>query len=217
MARVASANFVANKYPMAPSTVHVPITPTLRAAIADAMSSSDADADSLAALGGLQNSGVSGVAVSSFGKVARALRRCGVTTPLAELLRGARLGFPSEPAKQPSEALLRRREYLQRRAEAVEYQKMVGGVSHHENDRERVGALLPGLSVGADMLVAMFSVSIVCFMAASTMGFSYQWRLAAGLLGAIVIMFVEMVLFVIRQHHIDETKGRGETAAKKRR
>ena len=94
---------------------------------------------------------------------------------------------------------------------------MVSGVSRgKKDDRERVGALLPGLSVGADMLVAMFSVAIICFMAASTMGFSYQWRLAAGLMGAIVIMFVEMVLFVIREQHIERIKGREEKDAGKK-
>ena len=201
------------------TTVHLPITPTLRAAIADAVSTADAaaDAESLAALARLKNSGARRVAVGSLGDVARALRRCGVTTPLADLLQGAQLDFPSASINVPSQALMQRREYLQRRAEAVEYEKMVSGVSRaKKDDRERVGALLPGLSVGADMLVAMFSVSIICFMAASTMGFSYQWRLAAGLMGAIMIMFVEMVLFVIREQRIEKIKGREEKGVGKK-
>ena len=171
--------------------VHVPITPLLRAAIADTISrpTAGADADALAALAKLQNSGATQLATrGELASVTASLRRCGCRTPLQELLRTATLRFPAKPSAQPSATLLQRREYLQRRADAAAYNKMVAGVGTKKDDpSERVGALLPGLSVGADMIVAMVSVFIICFMAASTMGFDYGWRLAAGLLGGCVL------------------------------
>ena len=77
---------------------------------------------------------------------------------------------------------------------------MVKGVASKRDDRERVGALLPSLSIGADMIVAMFATFIVSFVAASSAHLDYSYCLVAGLGGAVTIMFVEMALFVMRDH-----------------
>ena len=111
----------------------------------------------------------------SLSRITGLLRNNGCTTPLSELLRGSALDFPKPPPKKVNMELEKRRKYLQAQAEMAAYDKMVKGVSGKKADPERVGALLPSLSVGADMIVAMFATSIICFVAASSMGLDHSY------------------------------------------
>jgi hypothetical protein len=118
---------------------------------------------------------------------------------LLKSLKGSKLSFPQLVRDTAiSEDLQRRREYLQRRAESRAYDGMIGDLAKKENN-ESVGKLIPKLSIGLNMTVAMATGFIVAYVAASSVFSKVNERLVVGLFGLIAIMFIEMVLFVIRE------------------
>lgn len=136
-------------------------------------------------------------------RVREGLRRCDGTGSFRAALYGSRLVFPPPASRQPNAELQQRRALLQRRAADREYGQLVSGVCTEREKREQVGKLLPKLTIGANMIVAIFSTFIVCFVGAGSVTNNESWKLAAGLMGGVVIMFVEMVLFMLREHRND--------------
>mmetsp|Transcript_15389 Transcript_15389/g.30865 ORF Transcript_15389/g.30865 Transcript_15389/m.30865 type:complete len:171 (+) Transcript_15389:52-564(+) len=117
---------------------------------------------------------------------------------LGGLLKGSRLSFPQEIKVAANADLLKRRVFLAKRAEGKAYSRLSAGVVNPE-DNERVGKLIPKLSIGANMILAVASCFIVGYVASSCITEHQHLRLTAGLIAMIIILFVEMTLFVIRE------------------
>ena len=67
---------------------------------------------------------------------------------------------------------------------------------------EKVGKLIPKLTIGLNMVFAMFTMFAFGYVGASSIFEETHKRLAAGLFGMIIIMIIEMVLFVIRESKV---------------
>jgi hypothetical protein len=121
------------------------------------------------------------------------------------VMRGAALSVPrpAPPAQDP--AFVARLERLRNERDAREYRKMVDDVNNrnYETDREASRTALRDtnsqLSLGLNMLVSAVTVFVAIFWyGRQTYGANTHWPWIAGLLGAIGILIVETVLFVIR-------------------
>jgi len=119
---------------------------------------------------------------------------------------GASLVFPNAPPKaaEPSEELVKRREYLKLKQEAREYNRMVYG---REED-PRVAEILDAgnhmssaknqLAISANMVISVLASFAIAYYAGKSFKASTTTCLVCGLLGAMAILLVEMTLFIVR-------------------
>lgn len=139
---------------------------------------------------------------------------CDLVTKKGVDVRGAELVFP-EPAKaQPSQALLRRRAYLSRRAEEREYERLTS--SFREKPRENVvSSMQYQITIAANMIVAPVATFFIFYIFARAVTVHQHWRIAAGLFGLILMLVIEMILFITRSYAI-ETMINNDTRKKKK-
>jgi hypothetical protein len=130
----------------------------------------------------------------------RELRQEGKVRPgaLAALLQGSRLSFPQKSSSASTMEQQKRRAFLHKRAEARSYSNLSSSVSE-KVEHERVGKLIPNLSIGMNMILAGFTCFVAGYVGAAGITERQHERLAVGLIAMIVILFVEMALFVIKE------------------
>lgn len=132
------------------------------------------------------------------------------------LLRGGGLVFPETQAaaaaaamKQTEEkrAYAERRERLLLLQEQREYQRMTSNIQRapRETVRDIQATFKFQAGMGANMIVAMFTTFIICYWASKfIVGTNKSHRLVIGLVGAMFIMLVELMVFVVRSLKADE-------------
>ncbi len=131
------------------------------------------------------------------------------------LLRGGGLVFPETRAtaaaamKQTEEkrAYAERRDRLLLLQEQKEYQRMTSNVQRapRETVRDIQASFKFQAGMGANMIVAMFTTFIICYWASKfIVGTNKSHRLVIGLVGAMFIMLVELLVFVVRSLKADE-------------
>lgn len=109
-----------------------------------------------------------------------------------------------EPDPTSSSDLQKRREYLQLRQEQREYDRMVNGTVDfsHSHKSDTLAKTLSGvqnqISIIANMFVSIFAMFGVGYYIGMQYKWQYQTRFICGLIGAVVILFIEMTLYIIR-------------------
>ena len=130
---------------------------------------------------------------------------------LRSALRGTKLVFPA-PVREatPDPAVATRREMLARRAEHREYATLVSSVHRAPvRPEERVGASLRHqYTIGANMVVAPVASSFICYILSKSLVEKATSRVVAGLMGGIVMLFVEMILYIARAYMVDHQADR---------
>ena len=153
-----------------------------------------------------------GVDASRAPALVRELRgRLREPSTLRALLRGAHFERAPPPPAAPAETRARdeleaRREALRRREAEREYRRMTRNVapaSSAPRPIDSFGAAWKQASIGVNVIVAMFTMFLVGYVAGHGVSSKLEHRLLCGLAAAIVIMIVEMVLFVIRNEEAE--------------
>lgn len=125
------------------------------------------------------------------------------------------LHFPqTSKTTEPSEELVKRREYLKLRAEAREYNQMMYG----RDEDPRVAEILDAgnnmssarnqLAVSANMVISCLASFAIAYYAGKSFKASLTTSLVCGLLGAIAILLIEMTLFIVRAMRVESTTQR---------
>lgn len=116
--------------------------------------------------------------------------------------------------RQPSRELLRRRAFLKRRNDERSYWRMVENVHPRAKPpEERVAASFKFQAiVGANMIVAPTASFFICYILARSIVKKHTSRMALGLGGAIIMLVIEMILFIVRSYTIEQNSKK---AAKK--
>ena len=131
---------------------------------------------------------------------------------ICTLLRGCKLTFSSPNTNSSSFAPIsydmeERRAYLRRRQEEREYAQFVDNkVDFSENSksittRESISEIKGQISVIANMFVCAFAMFGVGYYVGVQYKCDMQTRMIFGLVGAVFMMFIEMVLYIIRTHN----------------
>eukprot|EP00752_Nemacystus_decipiens_P011015 g9788.t1 len=131
------------------------------------------------------------------------------------LLRGGGLVFPEARAgaaaamKQTEEkrAFAERRDRLLQLQERKEYQRMTSNIQRapRETVRDIQASFKFQAGMGANMLVAAFTMFLISYWASKfIVGDNKAHRLVIGLVGAVFIMLIELMVFVVRSLKADE-------------
>ena len=136
------------------------------------------------------------------------------TGRLRETLRGAKLVFAPPPPKQTSEAVARRRNILQARAERRAYDKMVESVAPRPiRPEERVATSLKhSFTVSANMVMTPVGVGAVGYRLAKHK-VPEKHRIVVALVCGIGMLFVEMILFLARTYSVEAHTAKRERRA----
>jgi hypothetical protein len=137
-------------------------------------------------------------------------------------LNKTKLVFPilKQKIKDTSLEVLKRREYLKLRQEEREYNLMIHGNAVNPNVTEKIAggnhysSTKNQLTISTNMIVSIFAMFGICYYVGMRFSDSHTTCLIFGLVGAVVIMIVEMLLFIIRaakMEHIYEGKITKET------
>ena len=124
------------------------------------------------------------------------------------------LHFPKAPEPEPSEDLVKRREYLKLRAEAREYNRMIYGRDEDPRLAEimdagnHMSSARNQLAISANMVISVLASFAIAYYAGKSMKASATTSLVCGLLGAIAILFIEMTLFIVRAMRAETTTTR---------
>lgn len=129
------------------------------------------------------------------------------------LLRGSRVIFPSSItiySQSPSVYDLEgRRAYLLRRQEEREYARLIddnglsfGGNSISSSFREPIAHMKGQISIIANMFVCSFAMFGVGYYVGVQYKCDRQICTIFGLVGAVLILFIEMMLYIIRTHNV---------------
>ncbi|KAI9911107.1 hypothetical protein PsorP6_008815 [Peronosclerospora sorghi] len=116
--------------------------------------------------------------------------------------------------KKLAKNLIQRRHKLLRLDEEMRYGSMVRNVQTQSATNEVVNYqtnVRQHLSIGANMVMARVTAFIATYFVARNLTENETMRLVAGLVGAIVMMFIEMVLFITRAAKIETLEGRKNT------
>ena len=136
------------------------------------------------------------------------------TGRLRETLRGAKLVFAQAPKKQTSEAVARRRNILQARAERRAYDKMVESVAPRPvRPEERVATSLKhSFTVSANMIMTPVGVGAVGYRLAKHK-VPEKHRIVVALVCGIGMLFIEMILFLARTYSVEAHAAKRERRA----
>ena len=136
------------------------------------------------------------------------------TGRLRETLRGAKLVFAQAPKKQTSEAVARRRNILQARAERRAYDKMVESVAPRPvRPEERVATSLKhSFTVSANMIMTPVGVGAVGYRLAKHK-VPEKHRIVVALVCGIGMLFIEMILFLARTYSVEAHTAKRERRA----
>ena len=133
---------------------------------------------------------------------------------LRDTLRGAKLVFAPKPQKTTSEAVARRRNILQARAERRAYDKMVESVAPRPvRPEERVATSLKhSFTVSANMIMTPVGVGAVGYRLAKHK-VPEKHRIVVALVCGVGMLFVEMILFLARTYSVEAHTAKRERRA----
>ena len=133
---------------------------------------------------------------------------------LRDTLRGSKLVFAPPPPKQTSEAVARRRNILQARAERRAYDKMVESVApRRTRPEERVATSLKhSFTVSANMVMTPVGVGAVGYRLAKHK-VPEKHRIVVALVCGIGMLFIEMILFLARTYSVEAHAAKRERRA----
>ena len=133
---------------------------------------------------------------------------------LRDTLRGAKLVFAKPPQKTTSEAVARRRNILQARAERRAYDKMVESVAPRPvRPEERVATSLKhSFTVSANMVMTPVGVGAVGYRLAKHK-VPEKHRIVVALVCGVGMLFVEMILFLARTYSVEAHTAKRERRA----
>ncbi len=133
---------------------------------------------------------------------------------LRDALRGAKLVFAPKEQKTTSEAVARRRNILQARAERRAYDKMVESVAPRPvRPEERVATSLKhSFTVSANMVMTPVGVGAVGYRLAKHK-VPDKHRIVVALVCGIGMLFVEMILFLARTYSVEAHTAKRERRA----
>ena len=133
---------------------------------------------------------------------------------LRDTLRGAKLVFAKPPQKTTSEAVARRRNILQARAERRAYDKMVESVAPRPvRPEERVATSLKhSFTVSANMIMTPVGVGAVGYRLAKHK-VPEKHRIVVALVCGIGMLFIEMILFLARTYSVEAHAAKRERRA----
>jgi len=133
---------------------------------------------------------------------------------LRDTLRGSKLVFAPPPQKTTSEAVARRRNILQARAERRAYDKMVESVAPRPvRPEERVATSLKhSFTVSANMIMTPVGVGAVGYRLAKHK-VPEKHRIVVALVCGIGMLFVEMILFLARTYSVEAHTAKRERRA----
>ena len=133
---------------------------------------------------------------------------------LRDTLRGSKLVFAPKEQKTTSEAVARRRNILQARAERRAYDKMVESVAPRPiRPEERVATSLKhSFTVSANMVMTPVGVGAVGYRLAKHK-VPEKHRIVVALVCGIGMLFVEMILFLARTYSVEAHTAKRERRA----
>ena len=133
---------------------------------------------------------------------------------LRDAIRGSKLVFAPPPQKKTSEAVARRRNILQARAERRAYDKMVESVAPRPiRPEERVATSLKhSFTVSANMVMTPVGVGAVGYRLAKHK-VPDKHRIVVALVCGIGMLFVEMILFLARTYSVEAHTAKRERRA----
>ena len=133
---------------------------------------------------------------------------------LRDTLRGSKLVFAPKEQKTTSEAVARRRNILQARAERRAYDKMVESVAPRPTrPEERVATSLKhSFTVSANMIMTPVGVGAVGYRLAKHK-VPDKHRIVVALVCGIGMLFVEMILFLARTYSVEAHTAKRERRA----
>ena len=133
---------------------------------------------------------------------------------LRDTLRGSKLVFAPKEQKTTSEAVARRRNILQARAERRAYDKMVESVAPRPTrPEERVATSLKhSFTVSANMIMTPVGVGAVGYRLAKHK-VPEKHRIVVALVCGIGMLFVEMILFLARTYSVEAHTAKRERRA----
>ena len=133
---------------------------------------------------------------------------------LRDTLRGSKLVFAPKEQKTTSEAVARRRNILQARAERRAYDKMVESVAPRPvRPEERVATSLKhSFTVSANMVMTPVGVGAVGYRLAKHK-VPEKHRIVVALVCGIGMLFVEMILFLARTYSVEAHAAKRERRA----
>ena len=133
---------------------------------------------------------------------------------LRDTLRGSKLVFAPKEQKTTSEAVARRRNILQARAERRAYDKMVESVAPRPTrPEERVATSLKhSFTVSANMVMTPVGVGAVGYRLAKHK-VPEKHRIVVALVCGIGMLFVEMILFLARTYSVEAHTAKRERRA----
>ena len=133
---------------------------------------------------------------------------------LRDTLRGSTLVFAPKEQKTTSEAVARRRNILQARAERRAYDKMVESVAPRPvRPEERVATSLKhSFTVSANMIMTPVGVGAVGYRLAKHK-VPEKHRIVVALVCGIGMLFVEMILFLARTYSVEAHAAKRERRA----
>ena len=133
---------------------------------------------------------------------------------LRDALRGSKLVFAPQQKKTTSEAVARRRNILQARAERRAYDKMVESVAPRPiRPEERVATSLKhSFTVSANMVMTPVGVGAVGYRLAKHK-VPEKHRIVVALVCGVGMLFVEMILFLARTYSVEAHTAKRERRA----
>ena len=133
---------------------------------------------------------------------------------LRDTLRGSKLVFAPKEQKTTSEAVARRRNILQARAERRAYDKMVESVAPRPiRPEERVATSLKhSFTVSANMVMTPVGVGAVGYRLAKHK-VPEKHRIVVALVCGIGMLFIEMILFLARTYSVEAHTAKRERRA----
>ena len=133
---------------------------------------------------------------------------------LRDTLRGSKLVFAPKEQKTTSEAVARRRNILQARAERRAYDKMVESVAPRPvRPEERVATSLKhSFTVSANMVMTPVGVGAVGYRLAKHK-VPEKHRIVVALVCGVGMLFVEMILFLARTYSVEAHTAKRERRA----
>ncbi|KAL8494919.1 hypothetical protein ACS0TY_019185 [Phlomoides rotata] len=118
---------------------------------------------------------------------------------LSSLLRGSDFAFTSPVPRQKSEELKVRLKKLEEAAERKAYQELVKDITPRKGVEEPFSSYKDQLGLGLHVVVTMFAGYLVGFAAFRALfGHNPAMSAAGGILGLIIAMLVETLLFILR-------------------
>lgn len=203
--------------------VHVSLTPAIRQAVQRALelnNSTDED-DVVVALDFAPSATTLPLADVRRAVVALQQRDKSRVWRLRDVLRDAPLQVPRAPPPPRSAEFEAHLARLRDERDEREYRRIVGDVdlrsivSAEEETRTSLKNTSTQLSLGLNMAISAVTVFVAIFWAGrQSYGSESHWPWITGLMGAIFILLVETVLFIVRASRIEYPSGSSSSSSK---